>query len=290
MSAHPGWVLGAWEGAAGADAAALLASLTGVSLEAAAAVDVGSRDGALIEALRDLRGGVVRTVLSCVGCGETLQVPVDLGALPVSPWRAPGAWFSVEVSGRPVVFRLPTSADLQALHGSVADARRALLSLCAPDLAAPVAGSAASAATRAAEAPDPAAATAETATAEGVKAMVDTAMAEGVAADGAKAAAEGATAEGAEASADAEVADAVERAMEAVAESSALTVVARCGECGAHTEAVIDVAVLLWAELRVAALRLLEDVHVLAAAYGWTEPEIFALSPARRAAYLELIG
>jgi hypothetical protein len=35
---------------------------------------------------------------------------------------------------------------------------------------------------------------------------------------------------------------------------------------------------------------LLAEVHSLARAYGWTEPEILALSPQRRAAYLEMAG
>ena len=34
--------------------------------------------------------------------------------------------------------------------------------------------------------------------------------------------------------------------------------------------------------------RILREVHTLAAAYGWSEAEILALSPARRRVYLEL--
>ena len=34
----------------------------------------------------------------------------------------------------------------------------------------------------------------------------------------------------------------------------------------------------------------LAEVHALAAAYGWTEAEVLALSAARRRAYLELVG
>jgi hypothetical protein len=33
----------------------------------------------------------------------------------------------------------------------------------------------------------------------------------------------------------------------------------------------------------------LGDVHELARAYGWSEPEVLALSPWRRAAYLALV-
>ena len=45
----------------------------------------------------------------------------------------------------------------------------------------------------------------------------------------------------------------------------------------------------VWAEVDAAAQRLLHEVDVLARAYGWTEPEVLALSEARRAAYLRLV-
>jgi hypothetical protein len=44
----------------------------------------------------------------------------------------------------------------------------------------------------------------------------------------------------------------------------------------------------VWAEVDVRARRLLADVATLARTYGWTEPEVLALSEARRAAYLRL--
>ena len=37
------------------------------------------------------------------------------------------------------------------------------------------------------------------------------------------------------------------------------------------------------------AKRLLMDVHLLARAYGWSEAEVLALSPARRRFYLEMV-
>jgi hypothetical protein len=63
-----------------------------------------------------------------------------------------------------------------------------------------------------------------------------------------------------------------------------------CSECGYRAKAVFDIASSLWAELDSWARGTLFDVHVLAAAYGWTEPEVLALSPARRRRYLELVG
>lgn len=59
-----------------------------------------------------------------------------------------------------------------------------------------------------------------------------------------------------------------------------------CPACGAATEASFDVAAFLWEELDAHAHQLLDDVHALAGAYGWSEREILALSPQRRAAYL----
>jgi hypothetical protein len=32
------------------------------------------------------------------------------------------------------------------------------------------------------------------------------------------------------------------------------------------------------------------EVHALASHYGWTEPDVLALPPARRRAYLEMVG
>lgn len=63
-----------------------------------------------------------------------------------------------------------------------------------------------------------------------------------------------------------------------------------CVECGRRNTATVDIAAHLWAELDNWARSLLLDVHVLATAYGWTEPDVLALSPTRRRHYLELVG
>jgi hypothetical protein len=67
-----------------------------------------------------------------------------------------------------------------------------------------------------------------------------------------------------------------------------LTLRVSCPGCGAANPLRLDIAGYLWAELDFWARDLLLDVHVLAGAYGWTEPEILALSPLRRRYYLEL--
>jgi hypothetical protein len=62
-----------------------------------------------------------------------------------------------------------------------------------------------------------------------------------------------------------------------------------CPECDHGWEAVLDISAFLWRELDTWADRLLAEVAVLAAAFGWTEPEVLALPPARRRRYLELV-
>jgi hypothetical protein len=64
----------------------------------------------------------------------------------------------------------------------------------------------------------------------------------------------------------------------------------RCPECGAQWDSHLDVASFVWARVRALAHRVLREVHTLALAYGWTEPEVLALSEPRRAAYLRLVG
>jgi hypothetical protein len=63
-----------------------------------------------------------------------------------------------------------------------------------------------------------------------------------------------------------------------------------CPNCEHQWEAPFDIVAFLWHEISTAARRLLREVHTLASAYGWTQSEILALSPARRHAYLEMIG
>ena len=63
-----------------------------------------------------------------------------------------------------------------------------------------------------------------------------------------------------------------------------------CPSCQASWTSMFDVASYVWREIDAAARRLIADVHALAMAYGWSESEILDLTPARRRAYLELVG
>ena len=63
-----------------------------------------------------------------------------------------------------------------------------------------------------------------------------------------------------------------------------------CAECGHRVHAELDIPQTVWQELDHQARRVVSDVHALASAYGWTESECLALSPARRSIYLEWVG
>jgi hypothetical protein len=63
-----------------------------------------------------------------------------------------------------------------------------------------------------------------------------------------------------------------------------------CPECATVWLAPFDVVAFLWVELDGWARRTLDEIHQLATAYGWTEPEVLALSAWRRAAYLQMSG
>ena len=82
----------------------------------------------------------------------------------------------------------------------------------------------------------------------------------------------------------------IESRMEALDPAADIRLGMRCSDCGHAWDAVLDVGNCFWDELGIRARQLLESVHRLASAYGWREAEILALSPARRAAYLNMIG
>jgi hypothetical protein len=99
----------------------------------AATVDVGSRDVVLAALLADGFGGPIWTVADCGGCGEQLDVPVDVAAVARLPAHEPGDLFEAQVGDSTISFRLPTTRDLTALPvGDPIGARRWLLARCVP--------------------------------------------------------------------------------------------------------------------------------------------------------------
>jgi len=63
-----------------------------------------------------------------------------------------------------------------------------------------------------------------------------------------------------------------------------------CPACGEQWQARFDIESFFWSEISAWAQRILLEVHKLARAYGWSEPEILNLSPWRRQFYLGLAG
>lgn len=69
----------------------------------------------------------------------------------------------------------------------------------------------------------------------------------------------------------------------------AFAVSCHCPACGAANEVPIDLDAAALARLGARQRALLHEVHCLASHYGWTESEVLAIPPARRAQYLAFI-
>lgn len=63
-----------------------------------------------------------------------------------------------------------------------------------------------------------------------------------------------------------------------------------CPACGQQWQTLFDIVSFFWAEMEALARSLLQEVHVLARAYGWHEADILAMSAVRRQFYLEMVG
>jgi hypothetical protein len=63
-----------------------------------------------------------------------------------------------------------------------------------------------------------------------------------------------------------------------------------CPACGHIWLAAFDIVAFFWREIDAWALRTLREIHTLALAYGWREPDVLALSPWRRRLYLQMVG
>lgn len=84
-----------------------------------------------------------------------------------------------------------------------------------------------------------------------------------------------------------DVLNAVEARLDALDPQAAWTIDLDCASCGATWAASVDVTEFVWSEVDRFARRLLYDIHTLAAAYGWREADVLAVSPARRRFYLQ---
>jgi hypothetical protein len=82
----------------------------------------------------------------------------------------------------------------------------------------------------------------------------------------------------------------VEARLEVADPIADLRLAVSCEACGHAWDTTLDAGALLWDEVRRHAEGLLGQVAALARAYGWTERDVLALSPRRRAAYLGMLA
>ncbi|WP_338761615.1 hypothetical protein [Massilia sp. METH4] len=68
------------------------------------------------------------------------------------------------------------------------------------------------------------------------------------------------------------------------------TVACACPACGAGNDVALDLEALALGRLAASQRTLLEQIHICATHYGWTEAQVLAVPPARRARYLAMIG
>ena len=81
---------------------------------------------------------------------------------------------------------------------------------------------------------------------------------------------------------------AIEEALDAAFPLLNIMIAMDCDDCGAQFARRFDPVPLLWAQVAARAKAALATVDCLARAYGWSEAEIFALSPTRRQLYREM--
>jgi len=83
-----------------------------------------------------------------------------------------------------------------------------------------------------------------------------------------------------------ELLDAAEAAMERADPAGDIRLLLTCPACAHAWEVILDAAQFVWAEVSSLVQRVVQDVHALAAAYGWREADILAMSAARRQLYI----
>ena len=87
-----------------------------------------------------------------------------------------------------------------------------------------------------------------------------------------------------------QVIEAIDRRMGELDSQAQIELDLSCPMCMRQARATFDIVTHLWSELETWARAQLREVHTIAASYGWSEAQILALSPARRRAYLQLLG
>lgn len=256
----PAWLLRAWESAGPAVPAARGAVLVreaglAADLDAALNLPVDGLAGLVARLYAEQFGPAADAVLDCPACGASLDVAVPVGLVAAADDGAtPEASDVTLPSGRRVRVRVPTTRDLLAVREEN-DVAAALLKRCVTEVRGASEG----------------------------RPWTD--LSEGPGVDRASDGPPGADAPALD---DADTA-AVDAALEDLAGAAAVVVRAACPECGTSVSAPVDVAAFLWDRVDREAPAVLADIADLAASFGWSEAEILALTPARRASYLGLV-
>jgi len=86
------------------------------------------------------------------------------------------------------------------------------------------------------------------------------------------------------------VIDAIDQRMGEIDAQAQVELDLTCPACTQPARSIFDIVTHLWSELETWARAQLRDIHAIASGYGWSESQILALNPARRRAYLELLG
>ncbi len=261
--------------------ALLHAAFPAMSCEAWAGVALGRRDWYLLYLRQQLFGEQLDAVASCPACGEKLETGFTLGQICPPGWelsRVPAHWqahapgaggnelvqcpslrLPMADGQHGVLARLPCSADVLASSHLPAGA---LLQRCVqvvplvpqPQAVQGVQG-----------VPEP-------------QAQVVASRAEGGQA--------GATA----ASPDAALLQALVQQMQELDPLAEIRIDLQCPSCGHGWTLDFDIVQWLWNEIGDWAMRMMQQVHALAQAYGWSEASILAMSARRRRCYLEMLG
>lgn len=88
----------------------------------------------------------------------------------------------------------------------------------------------------------------------------------------------------------AEILDEIVKRMAKADPQADVQITLSCPACKHEWQETFDIVSFFWNEINAWAYRIIEDVHVLAYSYGWSEREILEMSPRKRQAYMDLIG
>lgn len=86
------------------------------------------------------------------------------------------------------------------------------------------------------------------------------------------------------------VGDALIDSMKAADPQAQVELTLDCPVCLHRWTALFDILPFFWKEIDVWARRTLQDIHLLASAYGWTQSEVMALTAARRRTFTEMVS